>query len=316
MSTLDVASMQNYLHSSITSLNANKLRGLLAEIEFRAHLASCGFADRVSRGGWLFRSVGVGAFGHTNIAVFPETVEPGTPYPADGGFPAISPGLQTVGASLHSIGVASYFCTPRIGAANDTSTLTWWSQQLGIPNPAPFQQFPASALGGFSLRSKKYNFLKYKTDVAGIPLQKVAEEFSKEHIRVVFQNAAMQETSDIDGIFWGQNITYPLEIKEKTAAADKKLGEYFGLDLGPFVKLAFYAARRGNLNSIFVVREIEDVVTRSLKEWWFIRFEKLARFASWVMQGGGKGMGGGASAVVKVPKCEFSRLDAAALASL
>jgi len=77
----------------------------------------------------------------------------------------------------------------------------------------------------------------------------------------------MSEMSDVDGIFWGNQYTYPIEIKEKTTANDNKVGDFFGLDLGPFVKLAFYAAKRGNLHSIFVVREIDNPTTRNLVGW-------------------------------------------------
>lgn len=84
---------------------------------------------------------------------------------------------------------------------------------------------------------------------------------------------------------------YPVEVKEKTPAHDRRLGQYFGLDIGPFVKLAFYAARRGNLHLIFVVREIDHEAQRNLVEWWHITFEQLAQYASWVFSGGGRSMG-------------------------
>lgn len=82
-----------------------------------------------------------------------------------------------------------------------------------------------------------------------------------------------------------------------------------GLDIGPFVKLAFYAAKRGNLHSLFIVREIDNPVSRNLVNWWFITFDELAQYASWVQQAGGASMTGGASAVVKIPKAEFKPLD-------
>ncbi len=122
--------------------------------------------------------------------------------------------------------------------------------------------------------------------------------------------------SDVDGIIWGDQFSYPIEIKEKTAAVDPDMGEFFGLDVGPFVKLAFYAAKRGNLHSLFIVREIEDKITRKLKDWWFITFERLAQFASWNFRSGGPNMMGGASAVIKIPKNEFTRLTKASLAKL
>ncbi len=122
--------------------------------------------------------------------------------------------------------------------------------------------------------------------------------------------------SDIDGIIWGQQYTYPIEIKEKTVAPDNKLGPYFGLDVGPFVKLAFYAAKKGNLHSLFFVREINNTDDRELVNWWFITFDTLAQFASWIPQGGGKNMQGGGSTVVKIPRAEFTALTPAALNSL
>jgi hypothetical protein len=128
--------------------------------------------------------------------------------------------------------------------------------------------------------------------------------------------AHLLEVSDVDGIFWGQQHTYPIEIKEKTAAVDNRLGEYFGIDVGPFVKLAYYAAKKGNLHSLFVVREIADVASRALRTWWCITFETLATFASWTPIAGGRSMGGGASSVVKIPKNEFKEMTAETLAGL
>ena len=140
-------------------------------------------------------------------------------------------------------------------------------------------------------------------------IEKPLFPFTKEHLRVAFQNQFMCEMSDIDGIFWGQQYTYPIEIKEKTAANDSKLGDYFGLDVGPFVKLAFYAAKKGNLHSLFFVREINNTIDRELVNWWFIAFDKLAQYASWVPMGGGINMQGGGSTVVKIPKSEFSQVS-------
>ena len=94
------------------------------------------------------------------------------------------------------------------------------------------------------------------------------------------------------------------------------MGDYFGLDLGPFVKLAFYAAKRGNLHSIFVVREIDDPVKRNLVTWWYIKFDQLAQYASWVPQGGGTNMQGSQSTVVRIPKAEFHELNKNALNQL
>ena len=107
-----------------------------------------------------------------------------------------------------------------------------------------------------------------------------------------------------------------VEIKEKTPGNDNKVGDFFGIDVGPFVKLAFYAAKKGNLHSLFFVREIDDTINRNLVNWWFITFDTLAQYASWVPIAGGRSMQGGASSVVKIPKAEFTLLTANNLANL
>jgi len=61
--------------------------------------------------------------------------------------------------------------------------------------------------------------------------------------------------------------------------------------------------------SIFVVKEIDNIETRRIRNWWFIRYDHLAQFGSWVPTGGGMSMLGSASTVVRIPKCEFTPLN-------
>ena len=88
------------------------------------------------------------------------------------------------------------------------------------------------------------------------------------------------------------------------------------LDIGPFAKLAFYAARRGNLRSLYVVREIDNTTDRNLIGWLYVTFEDLVQRASWVPSRGGRNMLGGEAYVVRIPRTAFSPLDAANLAAL
>ena len=308
MSALSDTAMRSYLTRSIASLNRNKLNGLLAEVDFRSHLAELGFGGRVSRGGWIARRIGAGEFAHKTAVFFPETIIPGADYPNSRTFPQADVGLHTICATFHQTGIAAYFCAASVDQKDVGESVHWNAIQLGIPTTPSYQAFPGAVADLFTNRTRKYKYLRHKTDAGLIPAGAVAEEFSKENLRVAFQTQFMAEVSDIDGILWGQQFTYPLEIKEKTVAKDNRIGEFFGLDTGPFVKLAYYAARRGNLNSLFIVREIDKVETRQLVDWWFIRFEELAKYASWVSRAGGAGMGGGASTVVCIPKAEFQPL--------
>ncbi|MBN1621448.1 MAG: hypothetical protein JW871_02525 [Endomicrobiales bacterium] len=307
--------MKKFLSKSVSSLNQNKLNGILAEIEFRNYLSRVGFSNRVSVGGWIARCDGPGLFGHNTIVVFPSIIKSNFNYPVSNNLPTPALGLHTICATFRQIGIKSYFCTPQIAVKNNVNSIQWKAIELGLPNQQTYKNFPNN-ITGFRKRLRNYNFLRYKTKVNKIPVSSLPEEFSKEHLRVQFQNAFFSEMSDVDGIIWGQQYTYPVEIKEKTAAHDPKLGDYFGLDVGPFVKLAFYAAKRGNLHSIFVVREIDNTIKRNLVQWWYIKFDKLAQYASWKPIGGGRNMQGGNSTVIQIPKSEFSILNRTALNNL
>ena len=254
MNAVSESAMRAYLGKSIASLNRNKLNGLLAEVDFRAHLSGLSFRDRVSRGGWIARRVGAGEFAHQTAVFFPETIQPGSPYPDSRPLPQADVGLHTICATFHQTGIFAYFCAAAVEDSGDAPTVTWRSIQLGLPSTQEYKAFPAAVAGLFSERTRRYNYLRHGTDATSVPSTAIAEEFSKENLRVAFQTRFMAEVSDVDGILWGQRHTYPLEIKEKTAAFDNRIGAFFGLDVGPFVKLAYYAARRGNLHSLFIVR--------------------------------------------------------------
>lgn len=315
MAQLNLNTMRSYLSSSISSINQNKINGMLAEIDLRNTLNNLGFGGRISQGGWIVRSVGAGVFGHQSSVLFPMTIQPNTDYAPERILEEPPIALHTICSTMHQIGVHSFYCVPSVAIDNNTASITWQTKQLGIPNPTPYTPM-LTTIQNFGTRTRNYNFLRYHTNADIVPVTSVAEEFTKENLRVGFQNAFMCEMSDIDGIIWGQQFTYPIEIKEKTVANDSKVGDYFGIDVGPFVKLAFYAAKKGNLHSLFFVREINNTTDRQLVNWWFITFDVLAQYASWVSQGGGRNMQGGGSTVVKIPKAEFTALTVASLATL
>jgi len=306
--------MKDYLRGAISGEGPTEL---LPKIELHNKIGELGFGQCIGRGGLLARTAGENVFGNISVAFFPELVLPGVPYPAERQLPLPTLGLHTICSTFHQSGIASFYCAATVESEDDASSMRWHSVQLGLPAEQPYTPFlTAAAALNFRRRERAYNFLRYNTETNGIPADAVPGEFSKEHLRVSFQTDFFSEISDIDSIFWGQQHTYPLEIKEKTPAPSRDLGPYFGLDVGPFVKLAFYAAKRGNLHSIFVVREIDTPETRNLVNWWFITFDHMAQFASWVQQSGGKSMTGGRSSVVRIPKAEFQELNAVTLAAL
>jgi hypothetical protein len=301
----------------MASINQNKLRGTLAEISFRQYVSSLGFEDHVSEGGWIVRSAHRGnhQFGQNTAVFFPETVHSDLNYPPDRQIPSPRLGLHSVCTIFHQIGIQSYYCAPIIERHDGQPRVHWQAIQLGRPDTTNYQAFP-DCIPGFNVRIRRYNFESHHNDVSSIPDESVPIEFSKESTRVAFHSKYFCEPSDVDGLFWGERIAYPIEIKEKTRATNPSTGDFFGIDVGPFVKLAFYAAKRGNLHSLFVVREIDNENTRNLVAWRYITFDIMAQFASWVPLEGGRGMTGGVSSTVKIPVDRFKLLDAQALSSL
>jgi hypothetical protein len=315
--SVSLGKMRSYLSRSLSSVNRNKVNGILAEIDFRNYVGELGFGERVSEGGWITRCKFSDDlhFAQNTIVFFPETVVPDHAYRANGDFAEPPRRLHTICATFHQIGIRSYYCVPVVTGSDDEPSINWWSAELGRPDTSGYQPFP-ECIGGFEERRRRYNFLHYENDVRLIPDEAIPIEFSKESLRISFVNRFYAEISDVDGLFWGQERTYPIEVKEKTRATDRDVGDYFGIDIGPFVKLAYYAARRGNLHSMFVVREIGDESNRDLVAWRFITFEDLARYASWNFRAGGRSMTGGRSATVRIPADQFRTLNSEALSEL
>lgn len=315
MSTLSLETMRGLLGRSIASGNANKLRGMLAEIELRNYLSALGFSQRISPGGWIARCDGQNTFGHHTVVMFPEVIQPGIPYPMERNPPNPPHGLHTICSTFHQSGIRAYFCAPTIATADDALSIEWRCVQLGLPFQQDYDTFPIS-IDGFRRRPRRYNFLRYSTDASLIPEVAVPEEFTKEHLRATFQSTYFSELSPLDGIFWGNKFTCPLEISEQTSANDRHLGTYFELDVAPFVKFAVLSSERRNLHSLFMVREIDFAGTRGLLAWWFTTFDHLARFAPSVTRVRRDRPQGGARTVMKIPRIEFEQLNQSALASL
>lgn len=312
MPSISSSAMQSYLSASF---RVPKLNRILVRNYFRAYLQTLGAQNQFTPSGWATLAKWARHLQFQLTLFFPEAIDPTQSYPPNRNLPDPDSGLHTICSTFHHIGIRSYFCAPVVDTADDPRSVRWFSVQLGLPTKQSYVSFPET-MAGLNQRGRRYNFLRNNTDVSSVPPSSIPEEFSKEHLRVTFQNQFMSEIADVDGILWGNHCTYPVEIIEKTPATDNKLGTFFGLDIGPFVKLAFYATKQGNFHSIFVVREIDSPSTRNLVKWWFITFEQLAQFASWNPLGGGTNMMGGGSTVVKIPKAEFKPLDSINLQAL
>jgi hypothetical protein len=128
-------------------------------------------------------------------------------------------------------------------------------------------------------------------------------EYSKYYVQLHHRTA----NNDLDLFLIGQSgSAYPTEMKSKTPVPDSSLGDWFGIDSGPYAKLAFFTANSMHTDALFVVEEVDQ--SRNHVAWWGIRFTDLVKSCSWVPQPGGQNMGGGGSSTYRVPKKAFSPL--------
>lgn len=286
------------------------------ECDFRGYVTDLGFGDRIATNGLLLRSLSPGQSLRHAVLTFSEAIIPAKEYPPDRVLPEPPRILHLIAVAYYHIGIPTYFCVPTIAKDSNLASLRWSCVRLGLPSDVQYESFPESIAGFTECKDELAPTRNRRIGHFGNAGDSLSADFSTRHLSETFLSKYRAEMSYVNAILQGDHSTYPVEIREQTCASDKKLGEYFGLDVGPFVKLAFYAAKRGNLHSIFVVREISDPQTRALVNWWYITFDQMAQFASWIFQQGGANMLGGRSAVVRIPKAEFASLDQRALASL
>lgn len=168
-----------------------------------------------------------------------------------------------------------------------------------------FRLFPRRK-GNVGVRCHKIN----RIDQSAVPWTSalmVSDLFWFEYARYFFQIDYLFSNNDLDLFVIGPSgASYPVEIKSKAAAKDTALGEWFGIDMGPFAKLTFFTANKRNNDALYVVEEV--TAQKDHVQWLGIRFSDLVKSCSWVGQSGGKGMMGGASSTYKIPKAAFMPL--------
>jgi hypothetical protein len=124
----------------------------------------------------------------------------------------------------------------------------------------------------------------------------VRDLFWFEYARYYFQINYLMSNSDLDMFVIGSSgAAYAVELKSKSPSIDKSFGDWFGIDMGPFAKLAFFTQNTTNNDALYIVEEV-DPAQGAHVEWLGIRFRQLVQVCSWVGRVGGRGMTGGASA--------------------
>lgn len=315
-----------FLETQWSSINENKVKGILAELRFKKHLAHNNY--HYVPGGWIITpgnpsitSVPADA----KVCILPRRHQ----FSWEAGGVSSTPTLAETAAYHHfkqvgmqvlfaepALIVESSFEPPRAGVKSAPSTLPRpYSLELKeISGPSQFKAVPAAtAFAKFPRKTRRGGrvYTTGRIDPQTPPwndASAVADLFWFEYARYYFQVDYLVSNNDLDLFVIGPSgRSYPVEVKSKTASQSAALGDWFGIDAGPFAKLAFFTANAMNNDALYVVEEVTE--TRAHIAWHGIRFTDLVKACSWVVQGGGQGMTGGASATFKIPKAAFRPLD-------
>lgn len=317
----------NFLETQWPSINENKIKGILAEIRLKSFLLE--HNTYFGPGGWIITPGKPTT--HSTIPTANKICLIPRPWyfswQSNHGTPFLSPAEISAYNYFRQLGVQTYFTepvnineeefllpTPRNGNTpasypkpyNLNLKIVAPNGQLElITSESVFRNFPTRN-GSRGLKCHlqgRINTTETPWDDPSI----ISELFWFEYSRYYFQINYLLSNNDLDMYVIGSSgSAYPVELKSKKAANSATLGEWFGIDMGPFAKLAFFTANSMNTDALYVVEEVDS--SDRFVSWLAIRYTELVKACSWVGQSGGTGMTGGTSSTFKIPKAAFTPL--------
>lgn len=317
----------NFLETQWSSINDNKIKGILAELAFKTFLNQQNI--HFIPGGWIM-SPGNKTIcqvpAREKVCLLPRNATFSWQTPAINAYAPVTPAEISAYNYFRQVGVRAYLVCPSdiveatfsIPQPSHGTTRAIYPKNYHLdfmsisqngelqPNPVAtvFQSFPIRN-GNSGLRCSQLNRIA-ANQAPWNDSDAIARLFWFEYTRYFVQvDYLVSNVEEIHFIIAPSGSCFPVELKSKSVANDNILGDWFGIDMGPFAKLAFFTANSMNTDALYVVQEVD--AARIHVEWYGIRFTEL-KSCSWVGQAGGTGMMGGASSTYKVPKAAFTRL--------
>jgi len=318
----------SFLETQWSGINDNKIKGIKAEIEFRRYLEEN--EVHFIPGGWLLipgKNTKVSIPGEHKICLLP--MEQDFSWALSDRNHDVTPALVSAYNYFRQVGVETYIVEPR---NIDESMFSIPAKSVGskiatYPRPYELVFKIISSAGNFREidfkevfrnfpeRTGKKGLRCYARDRisrASMPWNDsdlVRDMFWFEYSRYYCQVDFLVSNNDLDLFIIGKSgSAYPVELKSKAPVLDDILGDWFGLDIGPFAKMTFFTANSMHTDALYIVQEVDR--DRNLVQWLGIKFTDLVKSCSWVGQAGGTGMGGGTSSTIKIPKLAFTNLSA------
>jgi hypothetical protein len=318
----------NFLQTQWSSINNNKLKGILAEIRLKEYLSENGVF--YGPGGWIMvagQPTGGNVPTQSKVCLLPRTSHFSWNTAENLGG-VLLPAEISAYMYFRQLGIQTFFVDPTPFTENQFTlpTPSANSQRANYPKPYALELKQVGQDGSLTPASTAVVFSSFPprtgnrglrcnalgridpTDYPWTNPSIVSDLFWFEYTRYYYQCDYLISNNDLDMYIIGASgSAYPVELKSKKSANSRALGDWFGIDMGPFAKLAFFTANGMNTDALYIV---EEVNSSGQPEGWFgIRYTELVKACSWVGQGGGTGMTGGRSSTYKVPKAAFSLLD-------
>lgn len=218
-------------------------------------------------------------------------------------------GQQALYSFLHRNGVG-IVVVGAIATEAHTQEIQWVNfgyqaeQLVRYPEAEPFASWPRGR-GRASLNKIAWNndvLARFQAvnqqDLTAMTLR---QAFFYSHLKKELK-IPLDDPYDVDGFL----ISYlghvlPVEIKEKSATQEGK----FGIDAGRILMMLRFCLA-SNKNALYVIRQVDDSADRNLINWRYITLSDMVMGASWNLQAGGAGMGGGATQTVMLSGALFN----------
>lgn len=317
-----------FLETQWSSINENKLKGIKAEVDFRGYLKKK--KVHYIPGGWILspgKNTHVEIPSKEKICLLP--IEIGFSWVSTGqGGNNITPALMSAYNYFRQVGVTTYFVVPepidevgfKLPSKKQGATRAMYPRSYNllfkkISSNGQFEDVNMSDVmknfphrnGNIGMRCNQVNRID-RNKVPWNDAEIVRDLFWFEYARYYCQVEYLVSNNDLDLFIIGTSgSAYPVELKSKLPVEDDKLGDWFGLDIGPFAKMSFFTSNSMNTDALYVVEEVDE--QRNHIAWLGIKFTELVKSCCWVGQAGGQGMMGGASSTIKVPKAAFDLLE-------
>lgn len=322
-----IAQAINFLETQWSPTNENKIKGILAEVRLKSFLET--HNTYFGPGGWIV--IPGKTTNHTiptrnKVCLIPRGWSFSWQTTNNTGA-ALSPAEISAYNYFRQLGIQTYFADPVTPNQANFSIPTPKNRNIRASYPKPYQLdlkqigpngqlqsiASSSVFSNFPTRNGnrglKCNALNRINSTAA-PWNDpsiVSDLFWFEYARYYFQVDYLLSNNDLDMYVIGPSgSAYPVELKSKEAANSTTLGQWFGIDMGPFAKLAFFTANAMNTDALYIVEEVDS--SGQFIDWLAIRYTDLVKACSWVGQSGGTGMTGGTSSTYKIPKAAFVSL--------